>query len=128
MAVPSQPSIPLVLIGVTRHTSLASSAILAGTPYYAIAALDKTESPSPYQFSSHNLGVLLHTLHPRPQGVVTGTAVSKDILDAVSKAWEEYSVGVLQKEGVRGKWIKVSVVQLSLSWRYCVVWHLEAAT
>ncbi|KAK5124080.1 hypothetical protein LTR85_002277 [Meristemomyces frigidus] len=108
MASNAQPTIPLVLIGVTRQVALSTSAILAGTPYYAVAALDKTESPPPYQFSSQNLGVVLHTLHPRPQGVVTGSAVSQEIMDAVQKAWEEYSTGVLEKEGVTGKWIKLS--------------------
>ncbi|KAK4542050.1 hypothetical protein LTR36_007081 [Oleoguttula mirabilis] len=103
-----RPPIPVVLVGITRHTALSTSSIVVGTPYHAVAALDLTESPPAYHFSSQNLGVVLHTLYPRPRAVITGTGVSEEVMAAVGEAWKEYSEGVLEKEGLKGEWVALS--------------------
>jgi len=104
----SRPTIPLVLIGVTRTTALHTANAFAGTPYYVSAALDKTESPVAYQLSNHNLSVVLHASHPRPRGIITGTAVTGDELRLVERAWEEYKDGILVSRNQTGVWVAIS--------------------
>lgn len=106
-------SIPVVLIGVTRHTALFAQNAFVGTSYRVAAVLDSTESPKPYQYSVANLGVVLHALHPRPRVLVTGTAVGGEMLEEIDGVWREYVEGALREEADRGKgkatcWVAVS--------------------
>jgi hypothetical protein len=116
---PDSPrNIPLVLIGVTRHTALASANALQALNrpnYQVVACLDSTESPKAFQFSPHNLGVVLHTLYPRPQGLVTGTAVTDDVLGDIAEVWDAYVRDVVESEGLNGAcWVKVrSIFEVS---------------
>lgn len=85
------PSIPAVLIGVTRATALNSSLTLfEGTPYYVAAVLDTSEAPKGYLFEPQNLGTVLYALHPRPQILVTGTAIDANTLATIEPVWEEH--------------------------------------
>lgn len=121
MAFPSThtraPTIPLITIGITRAVAISVSKALSGTPYYVAAALDQTESPAPYQFTAHNLVLILHALHPRPRAIVTGTAVDEEVMAAVEGAWEEYRKGVLETEqDSRGVWVAVSFRHWTWRW------------
>ncbi|KAK5166588.1 uncharacterized protein LTR77_008131 [Saxophila tyrrhenica] len=103
-----KPAIPVVTVGVHRSTVVATSSIFAGTPFSQTAIMDLKESPEQYRYSAHNLGVVLHALHPRPQVLVTGTAVG-ELVDEVERVWDEYVEGVLKVEGVE----KAAYVPLS---------------
>jgi hypothetical protein len=89
--------IPAVIIGVHRSTAIASSAAFQGTPYHLGAVLDLFESPEDYQYSSRNLGAVLHALHPRPRILITGTAVEK-IVPEVNAVWEQYVEKTLKSD------------------------------
>ncbi|KAK3648233.1 hypothetical protein LTR56_007645 [Elasticomyces elasticus] len=102
------PSIPLIAIGITRPHALATSTALTGSPYHLAAVLDLTETPSAYQFSPQNLGAVLWALHPRPLGLVTGTAVSSQDLEGIKPVWEEYVRDALEVDGGKGCWVKLS--------------------
>ncbi|KAK9417424.1 hypothetical protein SUNI508_08784 [Seiridium unicorne] len=100
-----QNHIPVVVIGVTRGTALATGdAFFVNTPYIVAAALDFTESPDPYQYSPTNLAIVLNCLHPRPRVLVTGTAVPDDLLPAIDQAWTEY----VNRWKVDGAWVALS--------------------
>lgn len=103
--------IPIVVIGVTRETALQISDFFTGTSYQLAAILDLTESPKPYQYSPHNLGVTLHTLVPRPKVLVTGTAITPEIVAEIETVWKEYYETALR--GEKSRWV---VVSLSESW------------
>lgn len=87
----AQPSIPAVLVGVTRATALDSSLTLFdGTPYYVAAVLDSSEASKDYHNSPRNLGLVLYALHPRPQILVTGTAIDAETVAAIQPVWDEH--------------------------------------
>jgi hypothetical protein len=106
----AHPIIPIIVLGVTRSTALKTSSIFPSDELYrVVAALDRTDSPAEYQASPHNLGVVLRTLHPRPRALITGTAVSAEMLDGFRPVWDGYVRDVLrQEDDTRGVWVKVS--------------------
>ena len=104
--------VPLVAIGVNRSVASVTSDALKNlnrSNYPLVACLDMNESPKEYQFSAHNLGVVLHAIYPRPKGLITGTAVSDEMLEQIRVVWENYVVEVIDKEGLGGHcWVQVS--------------------
>lgn len=62
------------------------------------AVLDLLDSPRDYQFSAHNLGVVLHTLHPRPHVLITGTAIPDAYLNIIEPVWRAYVKEVVERE------------------------------
>lgn len=103
--------VPIVAIGVNRGTALAVSDALKAldrSNYPLVACLDMHESPEEYQFSAHNLGAVLHALHPRPKGLITGTAVGDEMLEQINVVWQKYVDDVIVKEHLGGHcWVKV---------------------
>ena len=104
-----QPSILIVAIGVTRKTAVQTTKILEGTPYKVVGVLDQTESPEAYQYSPHNLGTLLHTLHPRPQALVAGTAVFR-LVPEIQATWNDYVKWSREHGGEKEKYQKMAFV------------------
>ena len=94
-------SIPAIVIGVHRSTAIKTADVFEGTPYHVAAVLDLTESPSRYQYTQQNLGAVLYALHPRPQIMITGTAVA-NIVPEVQSVWDEYVHQALKPEA--GDW------------------------
>ncbi|KAF2170730.1 hypothetical protein M409DRAFT_18702 [Zasmidium cellare ATCC 36951] len=85
------PTIPAVLIGITRTTALSSSIdLFTGTPYSIAAVLDLHEAPEKYQFSLSNLGTVLYALHPRPRILGTGTAIEAEMVEEIESVWGEH--------------------------------------
>lgn len=98
-------NIPVVMIGITRDTALATGdTFFQSTPYNVAAALDCTESPVQCQYSPANLAVVLNALHPRPRALITGTAVQDDLLPSIEQAWKDYVEGW----GIDGVWVALS--------------------
>lgn len=98
-------TIPLISIGVHRLADLNAVLTEKGTPYRIVAFLDfdPATTPAAYQYSVHNLGVLLYALHPRPRGLLTGNAVEfvregGGVVEEVRGVWEGYVRDCLGKE------------------------------
>ena len=108
MPFPTERSIPAIIIGVHHSTATEISPVFSSTPYYVIAILDLEESPAAYQYSAHNLGVILHGLHPQPQVLITGTAVER-IVPEVKPVWEEYAAKTLKAGSEHGESLFVPV-------------------
>jgi hypothetical protein len=81
-------TISVVALGVYRH--VAASTDFQGGPYRVAAILDLTSEPPAFNYNPHNLGVVLHTLHPRPQVFVTGAAIAPAMTNESIKIWETY--------------------------------------
>ncbi|KAF2719984.1 hypothetical protein K431DRAFT_304653 [Polychaeton citri CBS 116435] len=98
--------IPVVLIGVTRPTAVGVSKLLdahnatepSARPYRLAAALDMSDTEQRYRYTPHNLGTALRALWPRPQALVTGTAIPDAIVHQIREVWEPYVEGVIRKE------------------------------
>ena len=109
--------VPLLAIGVNRSVASVTSDALKNlnrSNYPLVACLDMNESPKEYQFSAHNLGAVLHASYPRLKGLITGTAVSDEMLEQVRVVWEKYVADVINKEGLGGHcWVQVSWTMLS---------------
>ena len=101
-----EPTIPIISVGIHRLPTLSATLREAGTPYRVTAFLDfdPTTTPAAYQYSAHNLAVLLYNLHPRPRALLTGTAVlwvpgREGIVEEVRAVWDKYARDVLEKDG-----------------------------
>jgi hypothetical protein len=77
-------------IGVYRHVAATMETTFQQTPYRMVAILDLTSEPESFRYSPHNLGVVLHTLIPRPQVLVTGAAISGEMTRESIRVWEAY--------------------------------------
>jgi hypothetical protein len=72
---PSLKPVATVVVGIHRSTAVSSHELFAQSnaahptqrPYSLAAVVDFVESPQPFQFSPHNLGMVLHATFPRPQ-------------------------------------------------------------
>jgi hypothetical protein len=80
--------ISVVALGVYRH--VAASTDFQGGPYRIDAILDLMSEPSVFTYNPHNLGVVLHTLHPRPQVFITGAAITPAMTNESIEVWETY--------------------------------------
>lgn len=68
------------------------------TPYVMTAMIDFVETLEPYRYAPHNLGVVLHNLHPRSRALIIGIAVHPSLVDEITAVWNEYVDSVLKKE------------------------------
>lgn len=104
--------VPLVAIGVNRDIALAVESALKSlnrSNYPLVACLDMHDSPIEYQYSPHNLSTVLRASHPRPKGLITGTAVTDEVLKEIEQVWEAYVESVIVEENLGGHcWVKVS--------------------
>ena len=80
--------ISVVALGVYRH--VAASTDFQGGPYRIAAILDLTSEPPAFNYNPHNLGAVLHSLHPRPQVFVTGAAITPAMTNESIEIWEKY--------------------------------------
>ena len=117
VTLPSEPVISIVAIGVTRETALQPSQIFKRTPYHIVAVLDQTESPRVYQYNPQNLGLLLHTLYPRPQALVAGTAISR-LVPNIQATWDEYVRWSREQDGDDAKDRKMTFIPVSRARRH----------
>jgi hypothetical protein len=81
-------TISVVALGVYRE--VAASTDFQGGPYRLAAILDLTSEPSAFNYNPHNLGVVLHALHPRPQVFITGAAITSAMTNDSIEVWETY--------------------------------------
>ncbi|TQN63698.1 hypothetical protein CSHISOI_11714, partial [Colletotrichum shisoi] len=104
----SEPvSIPVVVLGWKRTNGVVYvSDVLAerNAPYVMTAMVDFVETLEPYRYTSKNLGVILHNLHPRPRALVVGTAVPPSLTDEITAVWNEYVDAVLKEEFPGEEW------------------------
>lgn len=61
-----------------------------GTSYRIAAILDLKSEPQAFTYNPHNLGVVLHTLQPRPQVFITGAAITSAMTRESIEVWENY--------------------------------------
>ena len=92
-----QPGISIVALGVYRHVAATMSTTFQGTPFHMAAILDLMSEPQVFNYNSHNLGVVLHTLEPRPQVFITGAAITESMTNESIRVWDEY----VKKLGVK---------------------------
>ncbi|KXH29761.1 hypothetical protein CSIM01_05527 [Colletotrichum simmondsii] len=91
--------VPVVVIGLGRGRGISDiPPIFENTPYYVAACMDLTEVDEEYRYSPHNLGVILHNLHPRPRALLIGIAVDPSYTQPVERVWNEYVEKVLKIE------------------------------
>lgn len=82
--------INVVGLGVYRHVAATMDATFVGTPYRMAAILDLKGEPEAFRYNEHNLGVVLHTIQPRPQVFVTGAAITQAMTQESIAVWKEY--------------------------------------
>jgi hypothetical protein len=83
-------TINVVALGVYRHVAATMDATFQHTPYRTAAILDLTSEPKAFNYNPHNLGVVLHTLQPRPHIFITGAAITAAMTNESIEVWEEY--------------------------------------
>jgi hypothetical protein len=83
-------TINVVALGVYRHVAAAMEAPFQQTPYRIAAIVDLKSSPEAFTYSAHNLGVVLHTLHPPHQVFIVGLAISDSMGKECIGVWEDY--------------------------------------
>ncbi|KAL1615841.1 hypothetical protein SLS56_011663 [Neofusicoccum ribis] len=114
MASSSLNSIPLVVIGYARKIAeIFMPPLYEDTPYVMIACMDLAETKKPYQYTPHNLAVVLHNLFPRPKALVVGIAVDPSFMEEMDNVWQEYVESVLKKETDGDSWKSNAIVHLS---------------
>jgi hypothetical protein len=92
-----QPGIGIIALGVYRHVAATMSTTFDGTPFYMAAILDLMSEPHAFNYNPHNLGVVLHTVEPRPQVFITGAAISEGMTTESIAVWNDY----VEKLGVK---------------------------
>ena len=78
-------TISVVALSVYRHVAASK-----GGPYRVAAILDPMSEPPAFNYSPHNLGVVVHILHLRPQVFVTGAAIAPAMTNESIKTWKTY--------------------------------------
>ncbi|KAK1506019.1 hypothetical protein CTAM01_03354 [Colletotrichum tamarilloi] len=92
-------NIPVVVIGLGRGRGISDiPPIFENPPYHVAACMDLTEVDEEYRYSPHNLGIILHNLHPRPRALLIGIAVDPSYTQPVERVWNEYVEKVLKLE------------------------------
>lgn len=81
-------TISVVALGVYRH--IAASTDFQDGPYRIAAILDLMSEPPAFTYNPHNLGVVLHTLLPRPKVFITGAAITPAMTNESIGVWETY--------------------------------------
>jgi len=82
--------ISVVALGVYRHVAASMDTTFQHTPYHMAAILDLKSKPKAFTYTPHNLGVVFHTLQPRPQVFITGAAISPAMTQESIEVWDEY--------------------------------------
>lgn len=93
--------VPVVIIGWGRENGVVFMPKIFAehkSPYVMTAMMDFEETLEPYRYSPHNLGVVLHNLHPRPRALIIGIAVPPSLTDEITAVWNEYVGSFLKKE------------------------------
>lgn len=83
--------ITIVALGVYRHVAATLSTPFLNTPYQLAAILDLMSQPVAFTYSAHNLGVVLHTLEPRPKVLITGLAIQQDMTREAIEVFDKYA-------------------------------------
>lgn len=104
----AQQIIPVVAFGVYRHVAATTVDLFLNTPYTMAAIVDLNIEPSAFRYTPHNLGVVLHTLIPRPQVFITGAMITEEMTYESIAVWEKYVIDC--------KVEKTLVINVSLSW------------
>jgi hypothetical protein len=116
-------SIPVVIIGWGRENGVVFMPKIFtehNSPYVMTAMMDFEETLEPYRYSPHNLGVILHNLHPRPRALIIGIAVPPSLTDEMTAVWNEYVESVLKKEFKEDdKWKKNAISPVCMSLAVC---------
>ncbi|GME39182.1 uncharacterized protein BKA55DRAFT_697207 [Neofusicoccum parvum] len=113
MASSSLNSIPLVVIGYGRkNAEIFMPPLYEDTPYVMIACMDLAETKKPYQYTPHNLAVVLHNLFPRPKALVVGIAVDPSLMEEMDNVWQEYVESVLKKETDDDSWKANAIIHV----------------
>lgn len=86
----SVSTIPIVALGVDGRIAATMDPLFLSTPFKLAAILDLKTQPAAFQYSPHNLGTVLHTLHPSPKVFMTGPAVSAEMTRESVSVWEAY--------------------------------------
>jgi len=86
----SSTSISIVALGVYRHVAASLSAPFLNTPYRVAASLDLKSEPVEFTYTTHNLGVVLRALEPRPRVLITGLAITKEMTEEAIGQFESY--------------------------------------
>lgn len=60
------------------------------TPFRMTAILDLASQPATLRYTPHNLGVILHNLHPTPKVFIIGAAISGGMTAESITVWESY--------------------------------------
>jgi hypothetical protein len=111
-------SIPVVVIGWGRKNGVTFTPKLFSdhkTPYTMTAMVDFVETLEQYHYSPHNLGAVLHNLHPRPRALVVGVAVPPSLTDEITAVWNEYVDTALKAEFKENdEWKKNVCVHVSI--------------
>jgi hypothetical protein len=95
----ANPKIYIVVVAAHRTLGYNLMApLFERTPYSISAVLDFKSSPKPFQYDSHNLGVVLNALVPRPRALVIGNNVDLRIVDEVEPIWERYAESILRRD------------------------------
>ncbi|MCJ1454647.1 hypothetical protein MMC28_005000 [Mycoblastus sanguinarius] len=100
MPATSSPIIPIVALGVYRHVATKIDPLFAPTPYRMVAILDLTSERTAFRYTPYNLGVVLHTLHPRPKVLITGAAITAEMTAESVEVWEDYVREMGEAEGL----------------------------
>ena len=82
--------IPIVALGCYRDVALKTNAFFAKTPYQVVAVADLSNPEERYQYTAHNLGVILHALDPPPQVIIIGAGISSNMADEAKEVFEKY--------------------------------------
>ena len=65
-----------------------------------VAILDLTSERTAFRYTPYNLGVVLHTLHPRPKVLITGAAITAEMTAESVEVWEDYVREMGEAEGL----------------------------
>ncbi|KAJ6607584.1 putative methyltransferase-domain-containing protein [Mycena sp. CBHHK59/15] len=84
------PVIPVVGLGLYRHVAASMSTHSERTPYRMAAIVDLTSEPGTFNYTPHNLGVVLHTMDLHPKVFVSGTAISPEMMAESIHMFKEY--------------------------------------
>lgn len=64
--------------------------LFISTPFRMAAILHLTSQPAAFRYNPHNLGAVLHNLHPRPKVIILGAAISPTMTTESIVVWDTY--------------------------------------
>ena len=111
--------IPVVALGVYRSVALRLETAFAARPYRLAAVMSLRDLPEHSQYTPHNLSVVLHSMQPPPQVLITGAAISADMTRQSIEVFERY---VSISDVGRTLVVNVGVDRLTVTSRSDVEW------